>query len=51
MGVGRTDSIDESRSRRLARPILVACLVTFMAARILVFLIVSQRVRNGLRTP
>jgi hypothetical protein len=42
--MGRTDSIDESRLRRLARPILVAFLFTFMAARILVFLIVSRRV-------
>jgi hypothetical protein len=35
---------DESRPRRLARPILVSFLFTFMAARILVFLIVSRRV-------
>jgi hypothetical protein len=34
----------ESRPRRLARPILVAFLFTFMAARVLVFLIVARRV-------
>jgi hypothetical protein len=34
----------ESRPRRLARPILVAFLFTFIAARVLVFLIVSRRV-------
>jgi hypothetical protein len=34
----------ESRPRRLARPILVAFLFTFMAARILVFLIVARRI-------
>jgi hypothetical protein len=34
----------ESSPRRLARPILVAFLFTFMAARILVFLIVARRV-------
>lgn len=35
---------EESRPRRLARPILIAFLFTFMAARVLVFLIVSRRV-------
>jgi hypothetical protein len=35
---------EESRPRRLARPILVAFLFTFMAARVLVFLIVSRRI-------
>lgn len=35
---------DESRPRRLAQPILVAFLFTFMAARVLVFLIVSRRI-------
>ena len=35
---------DESRPRRLARPILVAFLFTFMAARVLVFLIVARRI-------
>jgi hypothetical protein len=34
---------EESR-RRLARPILVAFLFTFMAARVLVFLIVARRI-------
>ena len=34
----------ESRPQRLARPILVAFLFTFMAARVLVFLIVSRRI-------
>ena len=34
----------ESRPRRLARPILVSFLFTFMAARVLVFLIVARRV-------
>lgn len=34
----------ESRSLRLARPILIAFLFTFMAARVLVFLIVSRRI-------
>jgi hypothetical protein len=35
---------EESRPRRLARPILVAFLFTFMAARVLVFLIVARRI-------
>jgi hypothetical protein len=35
---------EESRPRRLARPILVAFLFTFMVARILVFLIVARRI-------
>ena len=39
-----TARVDESRQRRLARPILVAFLFTFMAARVLVFLIVAQRI-------
>jgi hypothetical protein len=49
MRIGSTplDSINgaavESRPRRLARPILVSFLLTFMAARVLVFLIVSRR--------
>jgi hypothetical protein len=34
----------ESRPRRLAVPILVSFLFTFMAARVLVFLIVSRRI-------
>jgi hypothetical protein len=38
------DANEESRRRRLARPILVAFLFTFMAARVLVFLIVSRRI-------
>jgi hypothetical protein len=38
------DASEESRPRRLARPILVAFLFTFMAARVLVFLIVSRRI-------
>ena len=41
---GDTAGVDESRQRRLARPILVAFLFTFMAARVLVFLIVAQRI-------
>jgi hypothetical protein len=36
--------VEESRPRRLARPILVAFLLTFMAARVLVFLIVARRI-------
>ena len=40
----RDSGMDTSRPRRLARPILVAFLFTFMAARVLVFLIVSRRV-------
>lgn len=35
---------DELPPRRLARPILIAFLFTFMAARVLVFLIVSRRI-------
>jgi hypothetical protein len=35
---------EESSPRRLARPILVAFLFTFMAARVLVFLIVARRI-------
>jgi hypothetical protein len=35
---------DQSRPRTLARPILVAFLFTFMAARVLVFLIVARRI-------
>jgi hypothetical protein len=35
---------EESRPRGLARPILVAFLFTFMAARVLVFLIVARRI-------
>jgi hypothetical protein len=35
---------EESHPRRLARSILVAFLFTFMAARVLVFLIVSRRI-------
>lgn len=34
----------ETRPRRLARPILVSFLFTFMAARVLVFLIVARRI-------
>jgi hypothetical protein len=34
----------DSRPRRLARPILVAFLFTFMASRVLVFLIVARRI-------
>ena len=40
----REGPAEESRPRRLARPILVAFLFTFMAARIVVFLIVSRRI-------
>jgi hypothetical protein len=44
-GLGRSgDRTKESRSRRLARPILVAFLFTFMAARVLAFLIVARRI-------
>lgn len=39
-----TPSREESRPRKLARLILVAFLFTFMAARVLVFLIVARRV-------
>jgi hypothetical protein len=42
----------QSRPRRLARPILVAFLFTFMAVRVLVFLIVARRIPDiyvGLR--
>jgi hypothetical protein len=35
---------EELRPRRLARPVLVAFLFTFMAARVLVFLIVARRI-------
>ena len=35
---------EESGPRRLARPTLVAFLLTFMAARVLVFLIVARRI-------
>ena len=40
----RHDPNEASRPGRLARPILVAFLFTFMAARVLVFLIVSRRI-------
>jgi hypothetical protein len=43
-GVRSNGSIEGSRARRLARLILVAFLFTFMAARVLVFLIVSRRI-------
>ena len=42
--VAPPDAPKESRPRRLGRPILIAFLFTFMAARILVFLIVSRRI-------
>jgi hypothetical protein len=38
------EQAEESRPRRLARPILEAFLFTFMAARVLVFLIVARRI-------
>src|SRR5687768_14604617 len=42
--VRRQGGSEESQSRRLARPILVAFLFTFIAVRVLVFLIVSRRI-------
>jgi hypothetical protein len=41
--VGGERPAEESR-RRLARPVLVAFLFTFMAVRVLVFLIVARRI-------
>ena len=42
--VVREGCAEESRTRQLARLILVAFLFTFMAARVLVFLIVARRI-------
>jgi hypothetical protein len=42
--VGQAGTSVESRPRRLARPILASFLFTFIAARVLVFLIVARRV-------
>lgn len=38
------EPVGETEPRRLARPILVSFLFTFMAARVLVFLIVARRI-------